>query len=287
MFPVPLLVIAAGLGFLALKKQGTSGPAVNARTGFLTFGRFHDLDLTAGDLVQLMRPDGSAATVTITGAQSAAYGPAFVGTLASGDTVVFQSQDVAALAPAGTSPTATTGWATSSTGLPPVFQVYNATDPSSLTSGAYVRLQDTRGSGTGIVAQITAPATSGPITGQVTAYQGAIVPPPSVTFTAGNVAYVAADASGTPPPGAATANFQPLTNPAFQGSAAGFVLSDVGAQDVVAVTAVDGTTIHGVIASVGPGGITAKTTDGPTPGSTIFFDVSEIQALAPWSSPTT
>src|SRR5208282_3564819 len=183
--PAPVLLLAlAGLGFLAVARKGKTsaaaagGPAVNSKTGLLVFSRFHDLDLTAGDLVQLMKADGTATVVTVTGAQSETWGPAFVGTPASSSApVVFQSQDVAALAPAGTSPTATTGWVTTSTGLPPVLQAYNTTDPTSLTTGAYVRLQDTRGSGTGIVAQIMAPATAaGQIAGNVTAYQGVIVP---------------------------------------------------------------------------------------------------------------
>lgn len=323
--PGPLLLVALGaLGFLAASRNGkttvhgksspagkgkggaaaaSSGPPINPNTGFVVFSRFHDLDLTAGDLVQILDKNGAASTLTVTGAQSETWGPAFLGTPSSGGApVAFASEDVASLAPAGTTPTATSGWVTTSTGLPPVLQAYNTTDASSLTVGAYVRLQDTRGSGTGIVAQITAlPATGqtgalaqapgapdiGQITGNVTAYQGAIVPPPDVSFGASNVAYVAADASGAPPPGASVGNFQPLTNPAFEASTAGFVLSDVVPSDIVLLKSIDGTAITGVVSAIAAGGITAQETSGPAPGTSILFDVTEIQAIATAQDPNT
>jgi len=333
--PVPLLLLlAVGGGIVVAKKKAAASkaaaaagaPPTNPNTKMVVFGRFMDEDLAAGDLVQCMSASGTAYVLQVTGATSASYGPAFIGTPAPGNLVnatnalasdlaslqglvtsgvesitsyapaegaagiVFQSQDVAAIAPAGSSATDPAAWTTSESDLPPVLQAFNLVAVDSIpysgsagTAPVYVRLQDTRGAGTAIVALLTAmDPTTGQFTGAPTYFQGIILPPTSITFSAANVQYVATDQQGTPPAGATAA---PLTNPVFQASPAGFTLNHLVEGDVVILTTLGGIPVEAVLLGWGPGGIQGQETSGPNAGATILFDVSEIQGVALSSNP--
>lgn len=94
-----------------------TGPPFNPLTNFLMFNRFQDSDIGADDVVQLLDPSGLAMVCKVAAAQSSAQGPVWVGLgtkpgAQSMIAVMFQSQDVAAIAPPGTSPTDSSKWAT-------------------------------------------------------------------------------------------------------------------------------------------------------------------------------
>jgi hypothetical protein len=313
MHPLVGLAVIGALGFVATKtaESAHKGPAINPNTGLVVFGRFTDQDIAAGDVVQAMAKDGRALVLTITGAKSASFGPVFVGVTAGGgggQGALVQSKDIAAIAPAGTSPTATSGWATSAADLPPVFQAFGNVQLSEIALHGLVRLQDMRGAGTAIVAIVTdVDPTTGHLTAAPQSFQGAVLPPISVHFSPSNVLYIAEDAGGTPigsppgvlPPGSMTTwptssapnaptiaiAAWPLSNPVFQGSQAGFEAKDLVLGDLVKLTALDGTAYVvavqgqslggalGTVVGVGDGSYTIK------PWS-ILFDPTEVQGVA-------